>query len=140
MVNKVILIGYVGQEPDFKQLDGGAKVASFSLATNETYKSKEGKKVEHTDWHNIVVWNRLAEIVEQYVSKGDKLFIEGKIRTRSYENQQGEKRYITEIFASSLKMLGGKPGESSGSSRMDSYAQQPEANSDFQPQEGDLPF
>ena len=115
-VNKIILIGNVGQEPDVRDLDNGTKVANFSLATSERgYTLKNGTQVpERTEWHNIVVWRGLAEVVEKYVAKGDKLYIEGKIRTRSYEDKQGVKRYVTEVYADNLEMLGGPNKDDNG--------------------------
>lgn len=109
-VNKVILLGFCGKEPEVKSLDNGAKVANLTLATSERgYKTKDGKDIpERTDWHNIVFWKGLAELVEKYVHKGDKLYIEGKIRTRSYEDGNGSKKYVTEIYADSLEMLSSK--------------------------------
>lgn len=112
-----MLIGHVGKDPDVRYLDNGVAVASFPLATTERgYKLQNGTEVpERTDWHNIVLWRGLAEIAEKYVHKGDKLFIEGKIKTRSYDDQNGIKRYITEIFADTMEMLssrsvpGGQP-------------------------------
>lgn len=108
-VNKVILIGHVGQDPEVR-VAGEHKVATFSLATTERgYTLANGTQVpERTEWHNIVLWRGLAEIAEKYVKKGDKLYIEGKIKTRSYDDKKGAKRYITEIFADNLEMLGGK--------------------------------
>ncbi|WP_300700934.1 single-stranded DNA-binding protein [Bacteroides sp.] len=106
-VNKVILIGHVGKEPDVRNLEGGTKVASLPLATTDkAYTLTNGTQVpERTEWHDIVLWKGLAETVEKYVHKGDKLYIEGKIRTRSYEDKNGIKRYVTEIFADSIEML-----------------------------------
>ncbi len=112
MVNKVILVGRVGEDPTINVLENGFKVANFSLATNESYKDKEGNKQEVTDWHHIVLWRGLAEIAEQYVNKGSQLFIEGKIKTRSYEDKDGNKRYVTEIYGNSFKMLGGNKSNS----------------------------
>lgn len=108
-VNKVILLGNVGQDPEVR-VAGEHKVATFSLATTERgYTLQNGTQVpERTEWHNIVLWRGLAEIAEKYVKKGDKLYIEGKIKTWSYEDKSGVKRYITEIFADNLEMLGGK--------------------------------
>lgn len=107
-VNKVILIGNVGKEPDVKALDSGKKVANFPLATSERgYTLANGTQVpERTEWHNIVVWGGLAEVVERYVNKGDKLYLEGKIRTRNYDDKQGIKRYMTEVYVDNLEMLG----------------------------------
>ena len=106
-LNKVMLIGNVGKEPDVRDLDHGVAVATFTLATTERgYRLQNGTEVpERTEWHNIVLWKGLAETVEKYVHKGDKLFIEGKIRSRSYDDQNGIKRYITEIFADYMEML-----------------------------------
>lgn len=106
-VNKVILLGNVGKDPDVRYLDTGIAVASFSLATTERgYTLQNGTQVpERTEWHNIVLWRGLAEIAEKFVHKGDKLYIEGKIKTRSYDDQQGVKRYITEIFGDQMEML-----------------------------------
>ena len=107
-VNKVILIGNVGKEPDVKALDSGKKVANFPLATSDRgYTLANGTQVpERTEWHNIVVWGGLAEVVERYVNKGDKLYLEGKIRTRNYDDKQGIKRYMTEVYVDNLEMLG----------------------------------
>lgn len=105
-VNKVILVCRVGRDPEVRSLDGGAKVASLSGATSETYKDKKtGEKKQLTEWHNIVLWRGLAEITEKYVKKGDLIYIEGKLRTRSWE-KDGVKRFTTEIVADNLTMLG----------------------------------
>nr|WP_321379274.1 single-stranded DNA-binding protein [uncultured Bacteroides sp.] len=114
-VNKVILIGNVGKDPDVRYLDSGVAVANFTLATSDKgYTLANGTQVpERTEWHNIVLWRGLAEVAEKYVHKGDKLYIEGKIRTRSYDDPSGAKRYITEIFADSMEMLTPKGGNQS---------------------------
>lgn len=106
-LNKIMLIGNVGKEPEVRYLDSGVAVATFSLATTERgYTLQNGTQVpERTEWHNIVLWRGLAEVAEKYVHKGDKLYIEGKIRTRSYDDQNGQKRYVTEIFADNMEML-----------------------------------
>lgn len=106
MVNKVILLGNVGKDPEVRHLEGGATVATLTLATSESYKNHSGEKVTQTEWHNLVIWNSLAKVAEQYIKKGDRLYIEGRIRSRQYEAQDGSKRYITEVFVNSLKMLG----------------------------------
>lgn len=108
MVNKVILIGNVGADPDIRYLDGGVAVARFSLATTESYKNKNGERVDQTEWHNIVLWRNLAEIAEKYVKKGMKLYIEGRIRNRSWEDQNGVKKYMTEIQGDVMQMLSPK--------------------------------
>ena len=106
-VNKVILIGNVGKDPDVRYLDSGVAVATFSLATTERgYTLQNGTQVpDRTEWHNIVLWRGLAQTAEKYVHKGDKLYIEGKIRSRSYDDQNGVKRNIVEIFADNMEML-----------------------------------
>lgn len=106
MVNKVILLGNAGKDPEVRHLEGGAIVATLTLATSESYKNNSGEKVTQTEWHNLVIWNSLAKVVEQYIKKGDRLYVEGRIKSRQYEAQDGSKRYITEVFVSTLKMLG----------------------------------
>ena len=106
--NKVQLIGNLGQNPEVKELNGGKKVAKFSLATNETYRNKAGEKVTDTQWHNLVAWGKTAEVIEKYLKKGSEVAIEGKILNRNYTDKEGVKRYVTEIQVSDLLMLGGK--------------------------------
>ena len=113
-VNKVILVGHVGKDPEVRYLEGGVAVARLPLATSESYKNKEGQKIEQTEWHNIVLWRGLAEITEKYVRKGRLIYIEGKIRSRSY-GDENNKKYITEIIADSMTMLGGPRVEDSNS-------------------------
>jgi single-strand DNA-binding protein len=103
--NKVQLIGNLGNDPEIITLDSGKKLAKFSLATNEHYKDKDGQKQTKTDWHNIVAWNKTAELIEQYVSKGKEIAIEGKLSSRSYEDKEGQKRYTTEVVVNELLML-----------------------------------
>jgi single-strand DNA-binding protein len=108
-VNKVILLGNLGKDPEVKYTPSGLPVAKFSIATSERYKDKDGQWQERTEWHNIVAWQRLAEIVGEYVKKGSKLYVEGRIQTRSWDDKQsGEKKYRTEIVANDLVLLGGK--------------------------------
>jgi len=114
-VNRVILIGNLGKDPEIRSLEGGVKVANFSLATTETYKGKNGEKVEQTEWHNIVLWRGLAEVAESYLKKGNSIFIEGKIKTRDWTDKDGNKRYTTEIVADNMVMLGGRRDQPSGS-------------------------
>jgi len=138
-VNKVILVGNVGKDPDVRHLDSGVTVSSFPFATSETYRNKESQKVTNTEWHNIVVWRGLAEIVEKYVKKGDPLYLEGKIRTRSYDDKDGVKKYITEIVADNMQMLGTKQSNNDNSSSQEE--KQPETDIETPPQEeDDLPF
>lgn len=106
--NKVQLIGNLGQNPEVKELNGGKKVAKFSLATNETYRNKAGEKVTDTQWHNLVAWGKTADIIEKYLKKGSEVAVEGKLLNRNYTDKEGVKRYVTEIQVSELLMLGGK--------------------------------
>ena len=116
-VNKVILVGNVGKDPDIKYFDNDSVKASFSLATSERgYTTTSGTQVpERTEWHNSVCWRGLAQIVEKFVKKGSQLYIEGKIRSRSYDDQQGIKRYITEVYADTIELLGKRGGDNDGS-------------------------
>jgi len=107
-VNKVILIGNLGKDPEVRYLDNGVAVANFSLATTENYKNKAGERVSQTEWHNIVLWRGLAEVAEKYLKKGSSIYIEGKIKTRKWEDKDGNTRYNTEILADNMSMLGGK--------------------------------
>jgi len=104
--NKVQLIGNLGNTPEIITLESGKKFAKFSLATNENYKNAKGEKVTDTQWHNIVAWNKTAEIIEKYLEKGNEVAIEGKLTSRSYETKEGDKRYVTEIVCNELLMLG----------------------------------
>jgi len=118
-VNKVILIGNVGNDPEVKYIKEDTPVANFSLATSETYRNKDGEKVTNTEWHNIVVWRGLAKVVENYVKKGSKLYIEGKLTHRKYE-KDGQTKYFTEILCKELTMLDSK---NSGSNNSEGSAQ-----------------
>ena len=106
--NSVQLIGRLGKDPEVRTFDSGKKLASFSIATSETYKNQKGEKVEDTQWHNLVIWGKLADIAGKYLKKGSEIAIEGKLIHRAYETTNGEKRYITEINVNDLVMLGGK--------------------------------
>ena len=104
--NKVQLIGNVGNDPEIKTFDGGKKLAKLSIATNENYKNDKGEKTEETQWHNLIAWGKTAEIIEKYVLKGREIAIEGKLTHKSYEDKNGEKRYVTEVVIDELLMLG----------------------------------
>lgn len=110
-VNKVILLGNLGKDPLVRSLESGAKVASFTLATNRFFKGQDGNPVEETEWHNVVLWGNLADLAEKYLSKGRQVFIEGRLRTRQYDDKEGVKRYVTEIVAENMTFVGPKPGE-----------------------------
>jgi single-strand DNA-binding protein len=107
-INKVILVGNVGKDPEVKHLESNVSVAHFTLATSEIYTNKGGEKVTTTEWHNIVCWRGLASLAENYIRKGSQIYVDGKIRTRSYDAPDGSKRYITEINADTIQLLGKK--------------------------------
>ncbi len=106
--NKVQLIGNLGNDPEIINLDSGKKLAKFSIATNDSYKNEKGEKIQNTEWHNVVAWGKTAEIIENYVTKGNEVAIEGKLTTRSWDDKEGVKRYITEIVCNELLMIGNK--------------------------------
>lgn len=124
-VNKVILIGNLGKDPELRYTPGGQPTASFSLATTEKWTDKSGQKQERTEWHNIVAWGKLAELVNQYLKKGRAAYVEGRINTRSWDDRDGNKKYRTEITASQIQFLGGGPGQAG----TDAAADTPEAAS-----------
>ena len=133
-VNKVILIGFLGSDPEVKTLDNSVKVARVSLATSESYTDKSGKKVENTEWHNLVVWRGLAEVVEKYTKKGSQIYVEGKLKTSSYE-KDSVKHYRTDIVVDNLRLLDRKQ-ESASKETTNSY---PTVDLTPQPVD-DLPF
>ncbi|MDO3377427.1 single-stranded DNA-binding protein [Geoalkalibacter halelectricus] len=122
-INKVILVGNLGKDPELRYTPSGAPVATFSLATSERYKDRNGEQQEKTEWHNIVAWRQLAEICGKYLHKGKQVYIEGKIQTRKYQDRDGNDRYITEIVADQMQMLGGRGDEGGGAG----YARQSSA-------------
>jgi len=115
-VNKVILLGNLGRDPEVRHLDNNRAVANFSIATSESYKNKAGEKVTNTEWHNIVLWSPLAEIAEKYLKKGNQVYIEGKLTSRSYEDKEGITKYITEVVGRDMTLIGGARQEGSGES------------------------
>ena len=146
-VNKAILVGNVGKDPEVRYLEGGASVASFSLATTEVYKNKNGEKVSQTEWHNIVAWRHLADLAEKYISKGRQLYIEGRITNRTWEDKDGNKRYTTEIVAGSIQLLGRKSDEPGGGQENNAASAKSETAKVEKPEfteesteEDDLPF
>jgi single-strand DNA-binding protein len=112
-VNKVILVGNLGRDPEVQTFDNGIKKATFSLATTEKFKNKDGVLTEETEWHKIVVWRNLAEVAEKFLRKGSLLFIEGKLRTRNWDDKDGNKHYITEVIADNFNMLGPRKDQGS---------------------------
>ena len=169
MINKVILIGNVGQDPEVRytgDASNGAKVATIRLATTERYRDRNGNPQEHTEWHNVVVWRNQADVVEKYVKKGTQLYVEGRIRTRTWDDQSGNKRYSTDIVADTIQLLGRRhegnaqqgqgygqpqgyqqPAQPSYAPQQPSYAPQQQVQQPAAPQniadngpEDDLPF
>ena len=118
-INKVLLIGRLGQDPELKYTPSGSAVCNFSLATSESWTDKSGQKQERTEWHRVVVWGKLAELCNQYLSKGRQSFVEGALQTRQWEDKQGQKRYTTEVNAKNIPFLGGQAGAGAGSQRVD---------------------
>lgn len=107
-VNKVILVGHLGRNPEVKQMPNGDAVASFSIATTDTWKDKGGQRQEATEWHNIILFRRLAEVAGEYLKKGSAVYLEGRIKTRKWQDKEGHDRYTTEVICSEMKMLGSK--------------------------------
>jgi single-strand DNA-binding protein len=124
-INKVIIVGRLGKDPEVRQIGEGNSVCKLALATSENWMDKNGTKQEKTEWHNVVVWGKLAEICGKYLAKGRQVYIEGRLQTRSWEDQQGQKRYTTEIVANTVEFLGGNSGSEKSSSN---------ASSDFGPE------
>lgn len=150
-VNKVILLGNLGQDPEVKHLEGGAVVAKLNVATTENYKDKNGERQERTEWHKVDLWNRQAEIAEQYLSKGDTVFIEGTIRTDRFQDNEGNEKFFTKIRGLSMSMLGKRnqgggsagtgPGQETAGASEGSVAGEPSgAQSGNEEADDDLPF
>lgn len=132
-INKVILVGNAGKDPEVRYLEKGVAIARFPLATSESYKGRDGERVTATEWHNIVLWRGLAETAEKYIRKGSQLYIEGKIRTRSYDDKDGNKRYVTEIVADQMQMLGRRQdsqGEDAAENKQDTQSPQHQSHQD----------
>lgn len=140
-VNKVILIGNLGSDPELRYTPQGSAVANFSVATNEVWTNKEGKKEERTEWHKIVVWGKQAETCNTYLKKGKQVYIEGSIRQRSWEDKEGNKRYTTEIIAQSIKFLGRAEGATAQTQKEDVPASFDEVFASTTPtKDEDVPF
>ena len=143
-VNKVILVGNLGADPEIRNLESGIKVATINIATTESYKDKNGERQAHTEWHRVILWRGLAGVAESYLKKGSQVYIEGRLRTRSYEDQEGKTRYVTEIEGRDLPMLGRK--ENDGNDNVSAPVSPPkesktnEAGSDAKSDTEDLPF
>ena len=137
-VNKVILVGNLGKDPEIRYLEGGVAVAKFSIATSESYKDKQGNRVDHTEWHHIVLWRGLAEVAEKYLKKGMQVYVEGRLRTRSWEDEHKAKRTMTEIVGDNMQLLGKKESNMGTSSNPSGAENQPPINTNSSAD--DLPF
>ncbi len=138
-VNKVIIIGNLGADPELRYTPSGQAVANFRVATSESWQDKQGQKQERTEWHRIVAWGKLAELVVEYLKKGRQAYIEGKLQTRQWDDRDGNKRYTTEIVANTVQFLGGRPGEGTGKTYTEAKASAP-SKSDTAPADDDIPF
>ena len=127
-VNKVILVGNLGADPELKYLPSGVPVVNFSLATSESWTDKDGERQERTEWHRLVLWRKLAEIAEKYLRKGSKLYVEGKLQTRSWDDQSGQKRYTTEVVVNDMQMLDGRSDMSGGGDSVPPPSEPPTTN------------
>jgi single-strand DNA-binding protein len=139
-VNKAILIGNLGRDPEIRYTPSGQAVASFTLATSEKWRDKDGQMQERTDWHNIVCWGRQAELANQYLKKGRPVYIEGRIQNRSYDDKEGNKKYISEVVVQRLQFLGGKPDDAGTGGGGASHQELPEMPPDTVSEDDDLPF
>ncbi len=144
-VNKVILVGNLGADPEIRTLESGVKVARLRVATSESYTNKEGVKVDQTEWHSVTLWRGLAEISEKYLSKGRQVYLEGKLRTRSWKDNDGNDKYTTEIVADTMQMLGKTGGDGTNEARpqasSEQLSQQPASNpATPSADNNDLPF
>ncbi len=135
-VNKVILVGNLGADPEVRYLEAGTAVATIRLATSESYKNKNGERITQTEWHSVVLWRGLAEIAEKYLKKGMQIYVEGRLRTRSWDDKEGNKRYTTEILGDTMKMLSRK--EESASQVVEKQQEAPSAS--VEDDTDDLPF
>ncbi len=140
-VNKVILIGNVGKDPEVRYIEANnVSVAKFPLATSESYKNKNGERVTNTEWHNIVMWRNLSQFAEKYIKKGSQIFVEGKITSRSYEDKEGNKRYITEVIVDNVRLLGKREQETSSVADRPEVVEDADFNSIDADGSDDLPF
>lgn len=145
-LNKVMIIGRLGADPDVRYTQSNTAVANMSVATTDRYKDRNGELQENTEWHRVVVWNRLAEICQQYLKKGSLVYFEGKLETREWEDKEGQKRYTTEVKAFSMQMLDSRGDQGGGSPKQNSGGNQPasagsvDLGEDFDDMDDDLPF
>ena len=139
-LNKVMLIGHLGSDPELRYTEGNVPVASFSIATNESYKDQNGNMVDRTEWHRIVAWRKLAELFGEYLKKGMKVYLEGKLQTRSWDDKDGNKRYMTEVVVSDFMFLDSKGGGDRGAQSAPGVPPPPPEPASGGEKEDDLPF
>lgn len=143
-VNKVILVGHVGQDPEVRFLDNNVSVCTIKMATSDVYKNKNGERVTTTEWHSVVLWRGLAEVADKYVKKGSQIYIEGKLRTRSWEDKDKNKRYTTEIVADVMQLLGKRTDDQGSNTHASAHIEQATSEKpqieDDHGLENDLPF
>ena len=139
-VNKVILLGNLGKDPEIRTLESGTKLARIALATNDYYKNKNGEMIERTEWHTVILWDRRAELAEKYLKRGSQLYVEGRLRSRSWDDKDGIKRYTTEVIADVINLVGGRPSDGSGSAPPSNDHPTDPKDADIPPEEDDLPF
>jgi single-strand DNA-binding protein len=137
-VNKVILVGHLGADPEIRYTQGGSPVANLRIATNESWTNKNGQKEERTEWHRVVAWSKLAELAGQYLTKGRQIFVEGRLQTRSWDDKEGNKRYATEIVATNIQFLGGAADRKTENAALPPDL--PAPPSDLGNSEEDIPF
>ncbi len=137
-VNKVILIGNLGADPELRYTPSGSAVATFNMATTERWKNKDGQPQEQTEWHRIVLWNRPAEVAKEYLRKGSSVYVEGRLQTRNYEDKDGIKRYVTEVVGQRMQLLGGRGAQMSDAETPG--APPPPPQGDLDSEDDDLPF
>ncbi len=138
-VNKVILVGNLGRDPEVRYIKDGTAVANLRLATSETWNDQNGQRQERTEWHRVVAWGKLAEIAKEYMTKGRQIYVEGKLQTRSWDDRDGNKRYTTEVKADQIIMLGTR-GDSAGDRDTPAPPPEPAAAAPFEAKEDDVPF
>jgi single-strand DNA-binding protein len=139
-VNKAILIGNLGKDPELKYTPSGQAVATFSLATGEKWRDKDGVMQDRTEWHNIVLWGRQAEVAKEYLTKGKQVYIEGRIQNRSYDDKDGNKRYISEVVGMRMQFLGGREQGAGGAPSGGEIPPEPPPAGDLSSEDDDLPF
>jgi single-strand DNA-binding protein len=139
-INKVILLGYLGRDPEIRVIESGRKVASFTLATSESYKDKNGEKVDQTEWHNVVFWGPIADVIEKYLKKGSRIYLEGKIKARSFEDKDKVKKYFTDIIGREMTMLDSASKSGDASSTYEKNGNAVPVGESHQGEDDDLPF